>query len=114
MASEVTIKFNRIESEAKKIMEAGAELVAETANQIEADVKSVWAYTKIPIKIKNRSRSSGVVRADVAAGSNKRFYAAFLENGTTDLAPNPAMTPAAERAWPRFKAAAQRIERKLG
>lgn len=113
MASEVVVKFDNFSRHAKRIVEAGAELVAETASKIESEVKSAWSDTKIPVRIIDKSGPKGPA-AWVAAGSRQRFYPAFLENGTQDQGARPAMTPAAEREWPRFKSAASRIEKKLG
>jgi hypothetical protein len=106
--SSVAIKGNHFPEFARHSKKFGAELVADTANEIEAAVKAKWASTKLPISMRTPS-AGGKILAEVVAGSRKRFYAGFLEFGTVGQAPNPAMTGAAENARPGFLARAQAL-----
>jgi hypothetical protein len=105
------MKFNHFPDINERIERAAADMVAETANAIEADVSGTWSYTNIPVRVVNRTKTGQKIQAWVSAGSNKRFYAAFLENGTITVAPNPAMTPAAERHGSSFISRAKALER---
>jgi hypothetical protein len=106
--STVELKFCNFRHHARKARRAGEELVAETAQAIEDQVSARWIRTKVPV----RQRGKGLL-IKVVAGKKSRYYAVFLEYGTLDQNPQPAMVPAAERARKRFLDEARRIERKM-
>lgn len=108
-----TIKKNDFPTMGEKLTRYGAELVAETASSIESDISARWSDLRIPVRLENKTSAGGKILALVIAGDRKRFWAAFVENGTYFQAPRPAVTPAAERHAQTFFARARALERAL-
>jgi hypothetical protein len=113
LPSDAFLKYNHFPDISDKIRKLGADLVAETASAIESDIAARWSDLRIPVRIINQTNAGGKILATVSAGDRKRFWAAFVENGTYFQAPRPAVTPAAERQAQSFHAKARNLERDI-
>jgi hypothetical protein len=115
--SNVTLEFSNFRALAEATKAYGAEIVAETANAIESDVKGAWGKYKIPVVVRwSASRGmgkAGALVAGVVAGNAPKFYVLFIEFGGNHWSGDPAMVPSAERHRPDFVAKAGRLEEAL-
>lgn len=91
----VEVKDNGFNSFSDHCRKFGKDLVEETALDIESEVSAEWGWTRLPIYTRGPT-GNRTITAMVIAGKRGRYYAPFLEWGTIDQAPHPAMTQAAE------------------
>jgi HK97 gp10 family phage protein len=88
----------------------GSQIVRKTAFDIENDAK-----TKAPVDTGNLQNSiatqieDGGLAAEVTASAH---YAGYVEHGTSKMAPQPYMGPAADRHLPMLEQAAEQLAAK--
>jgi len=115
--SHAELVFSSFREVAEACKVYGADLVAETANIIESDVKTAWSEYKIPVRVQwSSSRSftkKGAIVAGVLAGNTRKFWVLFVEYGGNHWSGDPAMVPSAERHRADFVARAARLEEGL-
>lgn len=101
----VVVVSNDFEKYALLLRAEAEELVADTANKIEADMKATTS-DRIGGTIRTR-RQAGGLRAEITAGDKGRaIHAGFVEFGTVFEPAEPFATSAAEGNRHRFEAEA--------
>lgn len=129
------VSFNRFPELAAKLRPAVRAVIAETVKELETDVKASMAaeaggrlYERggkthqasapgqppaVDYGVLINSVQSGMVRDDLGLVAEGAEYAVHLEYGTTRMAARPHMTPAADRARPKFVQRMRELEGRL-
>lgn len=97
----VIVVSNRFEKFAVELGLRAEELVADTANGIEADMKSRTSE-RIAKTVIARRRNGGKTATITAGDKQKAIHAGFEEYGTVFDPGHPFATPAANAARPTF------------
>jgi hypothetical protein len=131
------VTFNRLPEIARALGSAVREIIQETVLEIETDIKVDMAEPKhgaiyprgktgqhqasepgespaIDYAVLVNSVDTQMLADDLGVVYESAEYAPALEYGTTRMAARPHMTPAADRAKPRFVARMSDLERRLG
>ena len=104
----VVVVHNDFEKLALELRNQAEHQVAETANAIEATMKSTTS-PRIARTIRTR-RQAGGLRAVIAAGDQARaIHAGFVEYGTVHTPSRPFATPAAEGERSAFMAEMRKL-----
>lgn len=112
MAKNITIeiKFDHFADIAKKAHDAVSDIVRKTALDVEGQAKMFVPVDTGVLKNSIDVQMEGDMTAVVAPHTE---YAAYVEFGTSRMAAQPYMTPAAEEARPAYIAALTQLEARL-
>lgn len=110
MSSRIVIKYNNFGKLASKLPQAVSLIVRKTAEDIEANAKTVVPVDTGKLKNSITSEFPSLTKAIVAPHTD---YAAYVEYGTRKMRARPYMRPSAEVIAPVFIEACKRLEEKL-
>ena len=106
----IEIRFNRFPQMAEKVHDAVSDIVRKTALDVEGQAKIFVPVDTGALKNSIDVQMEGDLTAVIAPHTE---YAAFIEFGTSKMAAQPYMTPAAEEARPAYIAALTQLEARL-
>ena len=130
------VEFNRLPEIARRLPQEVRDVIQETILEIETDIKAEMAEPKsgalYPRGLKGEHQASApgqapavdygilinsvqttMVRDDLGLVYEGTEYAEVLEYGSVHMAPRPHMTPAADRAKPKFTERMRDLESRL-
>lgn len=136
MKTAARVGFNRLPEIAKRLPTEVREVIQATILEIETDIKAEMAEPKhgaiyprmqtgehqasapgeapaVDYGVLINSIQTQMVRDDLGLVFTNTEYAAPLEYGTVRMAPRPFMTPAADRARPKFSERMRELEDRL-
>lgn len=127
-----TVTFNHLPQIAAKLGPAVRAVIQETILELETDIKADMAEPKtgaidprghqasapgeapaVDYGVLINSVQTDMIRDDLGLVYEGTEYAAPLEYGTVHMAPRPHMTPAADRARPKFQQRMRELEDRI-